>query len=193
MVEAGIPNSAPRDTRSQNGVTVWLTGLPGAGKSTTAIGLRDYFDAIGVASHILDGDALRRGLNADLGFSKEDRRESVRRAGEIALLLAAQGFVSIASLVSPYAAARDAVRRRHHEIGVPFIEVWLSAPIEVCERRGPRHLYERARSGGLQMMTGVNDPYEPPTNPELVIPTNLVDVDEAVRLVADLVAQATTA
>jgi adenylyl-sulfate kinase len=172
------------------GATIWLTGLPGSGKSTTANGLHEHLALLGVISLVLDGDALRRGINADLGFTKDDRCESVRRAGEIALVAASQGIVAIASLVSPYASARDGVRRRHEEQGITFLETWLSAPLEVCEARGPRQLYSRARRGELQTMTGVNDPYEPATTAEIVLPTHEIDADEAVRRLVDALGDA---
>lgn len=166
------------------GATIWLTGLPGSGKSTTSSGLHRVLSARGIASLVIDGDVLRRGVNAGLGFTKQDRSESVRRAGEIALLAATQGFVAIVSLVSPYAEARAGVRHRHNQANVAFVEVWLSAPIEVCEQRGPRQLYARARRGELAGMTGVNDPYEGPVAPEIVLPTHQIDATTAIgRLV----------
>jgi adenylyl-sulfate kinase len=167
---------------SRRGLTVWLTGLPGAGKSTIAERLQDHFGECGVTSQILDGDTLRSGLNTDLGFSKEDRTESIRRAGEVALLLASNGVVAIVSLVSPYAAARGQVRRRHAEHELRFVEVWLSAPLEVCEARDPKHLYARARRGEVPMMTGIDDPYEPPGQAELELPTHELTEDQALAL-----------
>lgn len=162
------------------GATVWLTGLPGSGKSTAAVGLSRRLASTGIPSQVLDGDVLRHGLSADLGFSKEDRSESIRRAGEVALLLASSGLVTVVGLVSPYATARDGVRRRHQEHGLAFMEVWLSAPLEVCEARDPKQLYARARRGEVPMMTGVDDPYEPPPEAELEVPTHRLDVASTV-------------
>ncbi len=174
----------------QLGITVWLTGLPAAGKTTTSSGLARHYAERGVRAYVLDGDALRRGVNSDLGFSKEDRCESVRRAGEVALLLATTGEVVIASLVSPYAAARAAVRERHVRAGVPFFEVFVSAPLEICESRDTKDLYLRAHRGELEMVTGVNDPYEVPTRADLTIPTHLCSPEEAVRRLAEAVDRA---
>jgi len=169
----------PDAAAPQQGMTVWLTGLPGAGKSTIAERLRDHLEGSGVTCQVLDGDTLRGGLNTDLGFSKEDRSESIRRAGEVALLLASSGVVAIVSLVSPYAGSRDKVRRRHADHQITFVEVWLSAPIEVCEARDPKQLYARARRGDLPMMTGVDDPYEPPGQAEIELPTHELSEDAA--------------
>ncbi len=158
------------------GLTVWLTGLPGSGKSTTADGLLDRLKSLGIVGSILDGDDLRSGLNADLGFSDHDRNESVRRAGEVAILLAnANDQVVIVSLVSPLKSARDAVRSRHEQAGVDFIEVYIAASLEVCEARDPKQLYARARRGEVLHMTGIDSPYEPPTSPEVTLATGSVE------------------
>jgi bifunctional enzyme CysN/CysC len=151
------------------GATVWLTGLSGAGKSTIAAATAELVEADGLRTFLLDGDELRAGLNADLGFGEADRRENVRRAGEVALLLARSGTVVLASVISPYAAARAAVRARHEESGVPFFEVFVATPVEVCEARDPKGLYAAARRGELSRLTGVSDPYEPPEAPDLVL------------------------
>jgi bifunctional enzyme CysN/CysC len=136
-------------------------------------------------SLLLDGDLLRSGLNADLGFSDEDRNESVRRAGEVALLLASAGTLAIVSLVSPLRAARDEVRRRHELAGVPFLEVFVAAPLEVCEARDPKGLYARARRGEVAAMTGIDSPYEPPRNPEVTLHS---ERDDAATCVAAVLA-----
>ena len=162
----------------RRGITVWLTGLPGSGKTTSALFLLDTLLREGVSATSLDGDVLRAGISADLGFGPEDRDENVRRAGEIALLLALQGDVAIVSLVSPRRAARDAVRQRHRVRGVGFVEVHVAAPLEVCEARDPKSLYRRAREGTVANMTGVSDPYERPVNPDLVLATDLMDVEQ---------------
>lgn len=161
--------------------TVWLTGLPGSGKSTTADAIAEALGERGVRNAILDGDVLRSGLNADLGFSDADRNESVRRAGEVALLLATTDTVAIVSLVSPLRAARDAVRARHEAAGVRFVEVHIAAPLAVCEARDPKGLYARARRGEVVAMTGIDSPYESPTAPELTLAT---DVDDPATCVA---------
>jgi bifunctional enzyme CysN/CysC len=152
---------------------VWLTGLPGSGKTTSASFLLEALSRAGTTAVSLDGDILRGGISSDLGFSDADRAENVRRTGETALLLALQGFVAVVSLVSPQRAARDEVRRRHDQEGVGFLEVHVAAPLEVCERRDPKSLYRGARSGSVAHMTGIDDPYEPPLTPELVLVTDL--------------------
>jgi len=171
------------------GLTVWLTGLPGAGKTTSAGYLLAALRADGVTAESLDGDMLRAGVSRDLGFGGEDRDEQVRRAGELALLLAGQVDVVVVSLVSPRRAARAAVRTRHEDAGVRFVEVHVAAPLAVCEQRDPKSLYRRARAGTLDHMTGVDDPYEPPIAPELVLATDVCAIDqtgdELVKVVRD--------
>jgi bifunctional enzyme CysN/CysC len=166
------------------GLTVWLTGLPGAGKTTSAHYLLDALGREGVSATSLDGDVLRAGISADLGFGPEDRDENVRRAGEIALMLASQGEVAIVSLVSPRSAARDAVRQRHRARGIGFLEVHVAAPLAVCEERDPKSLYRRAREGTVSNMTGVDDPYEAPTRPDLVLATDLRAAQTGAELLA---------
>jgi adenylyl-sulfate kinase len=169
---------------TRQGLTVWLTGLPGSGKTTLAIRLSQFLRQKTIPSLILDGDALRSGINTDLGFSKEDRNESVRRAGEIALINASAGFVSICCLVSPYAHAREGVRRRHDSATITFFEVHVAADLATCERRDPKGLYARARRGDATMVTGIDDPYERPLNPELVLPSDIWSEDECAELLA---------
>ncbi len=151
------------------GATVWLTGLPASGKSTLAGAIEDRLRQAGRAACVLDGDDLRRGLSADLGFGAADRDENVRRAAHVARLLAAAGVVAVVALVSPYRAARAAARELHEDAGLTFIEVHLDTPLELCEERDPKGLYARARHGELSDMTGVDDPYEPPQDPDLAL------------------------
>jgi bifunctional enzyme CysN/CysC len=153
------------------GATVWFTGLSGSGKSTVAAALRKLIEARGERVFPLDGDDLRMGLNADLGFTEEDRRENVRRVGEVALLFSRAGHVTLVTVISPHTAGRDAVRARHLEEGVPFFEVHVATPIEVCEQRDPKGLYRRARAGEIPLFTGVSDTYEPPPSPEVRLST----------------------
>ena len=169
------------------GETIWLTGLSGAGKSTTTEAIKHQYAELGERIVVLDGDDLRGGLSRDLGFSNEDRDEQVRRAGEIAIVMAHQGFIVVVALISPRRVAREAVRQRHHESGVTFHEVYLSTPLEVCEARDPTALYRAARSGTNPLMTGVSDPYEPPLNAELVINTAECTPDEAATAIRALV------
>lgn len=150
-----------------HGVTVWFTGLSGSGKSTVANAVAEELHASGRPFYVLDGDNLRHGLNADLGFSSEARSENVRRVGEVARLFADAGFVALVPLISPYRADRDRARRIHVAAGLPFVEVFVDTPIEMCETRDPKGLYAKARAGELTGFTGVDDVYEPPVEPEL--------------------------
>jgi bifunctional enzyme CysN/CysC len=153
----------------QQGATIWLTGLPASGKSAIAAALEAQLVRAGRGAYLIDGDNLRHGLSGDLGFDAGSRAENVRRAGEAARMLADAGIVVIVALVSPYAEHRDRVRRRHEEDGLPFVEVWVDTPLEVCEERDPKGLYRRARAGMLHGLTGVDDPYQPPARAELVL------------------------
>lgn len=162
------------------GMTVWLTGLPGSGKSTIAFGVEERLVANRRAAYVLDGDNLRHGLNADLGFSASDRAENVRRVGAVALLMADSGLVALVPVVSPYSADRARVRASHETRGVRFLEVFVDASLEVCEKRDPKGLYRRARDGTLPGMTGIDDPYEPPSEPDLLLQTEILSVDESV-------------
>ena len=153
------------------GATVWLTGLSGSGKSTIASLLEAALIGGGRASYRLDGDNVRHGLNGDLGFTAEDRSENVRRIGEVACLFADAGVVAIVPVISPYRADRDRVRSRHGEAGLRFVEVFVDTPLEVCEARDPKGLYAKARAGEISGFTGIDDPYEPPLHPDLVVDT----------------------
>ncbi len=159
------------------GLTVWLTGLSGSGKSTIAHAVEAGLVEAGRAAYVLDGDNLRHGINSDLGFSKEDRAENVRRVGEIARLIADAGLVALVPVISPYAADRAAVRAAHEDLGLSFLEVFVDTPLEVCEARDPKGLYARARAGEIEGMTGVDDPYEAPTMPDLSVDTSTMSVE----------------
>ncbi|WP_280454834.1 adenylyl-sulfate kinase [Nocardia brasiliensis] len=158
-----------RDERATRGLTVWLTGLSGSGKSTVAVELERRLVASGRPAFLLDGDNLRHGLNADLGFSAADRVENVRRVGEVARLFADAGVVAVVSLISPYRADRDRVRAAHLAAGIPFVEVFVDTPLQVCEARDPKGMYAKARAGEISGFTGIDDPYEAPTDAELVL------------------------
>lgn len=149
------------------GCTVWFTGLPSAGKSTIARGVEARLRAEGRAVQVLDGDEVRGELTADLGFSRRDRDENVRRIGYVARLLAANGVVVLVPVIAPYEDARRAVRARHREAGVPYIEVYVDTPVDVCAARDVKGLYARQRAGLLTGLTGADDPYEPPERPDL--------------------------
>jgi bifunctional enzyme CysN/CysC len=163
------PGHVARDDRPSRGATVWLTGLSGSGKSTVAMAVERSLVATGRPAYVLDGDNLRLGLNGDLGFSAADRAENVRRVGHVARLLADAGVVALVPLISPYRADRDLVRGLHAEAGLPFVEVFVDTPIELCEQRDPKGLYARARAGEITGFTGIDDPYEAPASPELVL------------------------
>jgi adenylyl-sulfate kinase len=163
------------------GCVVWLTGLSGSGKSTIASELeRELFD-LGKHAYVLDGDNVRHGLCSDLGFSAQDRTENIRRVGEVAKLFADAGLIVITAFISPFESDRALVRKI-----VPdgrFIEVFVNAPLEVCEQRDPKGLYVKARAGEIRNFTGISAPYEPPTTPEIELPTHALSVTESVATV----------
>lgn len=169
----------------QTGTIVWMTGLSGAGKSTVAVALEHRLVTLGRFATVLDGDNLRHGLCADLGFSEADRRENIRRAGAVAELFAAAGVIVITAFISPHRAERDTVRRR--VLPGRFLEVHLATPLDVCEARDPKGLYRRARAGEIRDFTGLDAPYEAPLDPELTLATQFLGVEACVdRLVEAL-------
>ncbi|MDG2908433.1 MAG: adenylyl-sulfate kinase [Acidimicrobiales bacterium] len=167
------PTTLDRDERAEalgnRGATIWFTGLSGSGKSTVAAACERLLVADGRPAYLLDGDNLRHGLNGDLGFSAADRDENVRRVAEVARLFADAGVVALVSLISPYREARRRARALHEAAEVPFLEVFFDTPLEVCEERDPKGLYTKARAGELTGMTGIDDPYEAPESPDLII------------------------
>ena len=174
----------PEDRRrllGHAGCVVWLTGLSGSGKSTIAHGLEERLLRAGHLAYVLDGDNVRHGLDADVAFSPEQRDENIRRLGEVAALFADAGVITITAFISPYRAgrqrARDAAGRR------PFVEVFLDVPVEECEKRDPKGLYCKARSGQISDFTGLSAPYEPPAEPELVLQTGRLSVQQCVEAV----------
>src|SRR5437588_10028979 len=167
----------------QKGATLWFTGLSGSGKSTFAFTLEHALVQRGHLAYVLDGDNVHHGLNKNLGFSAADREENTRRIGEVARLFADCGAVTMTSFISPYRKDRDGVRALHVESKLPFIEVYVSTPIETCEQRDPKGLYKKARAGQLKGFTGIDDPYEPPPQPELTLDaTHTSPQDAAARL-----------
>ncbi|MEV0908200.1 adenylyl-sulfate kinase [Streptomyces hokutonensis] len=158
-------------TAKAQGATVWLTGLPSAGKTTIAQHLSDRLRAEGHRVEVLDGDEVRRFLSAGLGFSREDRNTNVQRIGLVSEVLARNGVLSVVPVIAPYADSREAVRKRHEASGTPYIEVHVATPVEVCSERDVKGLYARQAAGALTGLTGVDDPYEPPTDPALTLPT----------------------
>lgn len=172
------------------GCTVWMTGLSGSGKSTIASALEHALVSRGVFAYRLDGDNVRHGLNANLGFSAEDREENIRRIGEVAKLFADAGAIAVTSFISPYRADRARVRKLHEDAGLAFMEVFVDTPIEVCESRDPKGLYKKARAGEIKGFTGIDDPYEAPGSPEVTLPTAELTIEASVsRVIESLVAR----
>jgi adenylylsulfate kinase len=171
-----------RDERArlleQKGVTLWFTGLSGSGKSTIAYTLEHALVERGRLAYVLDGDNIRHGLNKNLGFSAADREENIRRIGEVAKLFADCNVITMTSFISPYRKDRDLVRALHVEGKLPFIEIHVKTPIEVCEQRDPKGLYKKARAGQLKNFTGIDDPYEAPLKPELELDTTSLSPQE---------------
>jgi adenylyl-sulfate kinase len=157
------------DALGQRGATVWFTGLSGSGKSTLAAAVEERLVAARRPAYRLDGDNLRTGLNGDLGFTREEREENIRRVAEVACLFADSGVVALVALISPYAEARRRARARHEEAGLVFVEVHVATSLAVCRRRDPKGLYAQAQTGELASFTGLDDPYETPESPELVV------------------------
>ena len=183
-----LTREARRAALGHAGATLWFTGLPASGKSTLAAAVEQRLVGEGRPALVLDGDNLRHGLNADLGFSAADRAENVRRTAHAAALLAEAGTVALVSLVSPYASGRAAARALHEQAKLPFAEVWVDTPLAECERRDPKGLYARARAGELPGFTGVDDPYEAPEAPEVRI--GGLGLDAAVRRTLEALAAA---
>src|ERR1700681_2869224 len=157
------------DTLGTGGATIWFTGLSGSGKSTLAAAVEERLVASGRPAYRLDGDNIRSGLHIDLGSSPEGREENVRRVAEVALLFADAGLIALAALISPYAKGRGRARALHEDAGVRFVEVYVATPISVCAQRDPKGLYARATAGDVTSFTGMDHPYEPPTEPDLVV------------------------
>ena len=155
--------------KKQKPVVLWMTGLSGSGKSTIANAVEQKLFENNYHTFLLDGDNVRHGLNKDLGFSAEDRHENVRRVSEVARLFSDAGFISLVPLISPYNKDREMARKVHESAGIPFFEVFLNATVDVCEERDPKGLYAKARAGELKGFTGIDDPYEEPDSPDLVI------------------------
>lgn len=190
-----LDRAARARAHGHGGATLWLTGLSGSGKSTLARRVERRLLERGVFAYVLDGDNIRHGLCADLGFSPEDRHENIRRVGEVAKLFTDAGAIVLTAFVSPYRADRDAVRAlfdraRDGEGALPFVEVHVAADLATCEGRDPKGLYAKARRGELRDFTGIDAPYEAPSAAELTIDTGAEDVDaSAARVIAWLEAR----
>jgi adenylylsulfate kinase len=177
--EGHVERSDREKLLKQKGATVWFTGLSGSGKSTVAFTVEHALVEQGHLAYVLDGDNIRHGLNKNLGFSPEDREENIRRLGEVAKLFADAGVLTFTSFISPYRKDRDQARKIHEEAGLPFIEIFVSAPLEVCEQRDPKGLYQKAREGKIPEFTGISAPYEEPLNPEIVLDVAKLSPQEA--------------
>ena len=166
----------------QKGATLWFTGLSGSGKSTVAVALESALFARGKLSYRLDGDNIRLGINKNLGFSEEDRAENIRRIGEISKLFVDTGVITLSSFVSPYRRDRDLVRALHDASGMDFIEIFVDVPLDVAESRDPKGLYKKARAGEIKNFTGIDDPYEAPEKPEIVLNSHEMSLEEEVEV-----------
>ena len=165
----------------QRAATLWFTGLSGSGKSTVAHALEKALLDRGNAAYVLDGDNVRHGLNGDLGFSEDDRRENVRRVSEVARLLTDAGLLVLCAFISPYRDVRQQVRDKLQP--ADFVEIYVRASLSACEARDPKGLYQRARAGEIKDMTGIGAPYEPPENPEILLDTEAESVEQNVAKV----------
>lgn len=185
MKTSTTPSETQKISRSQReahfqqtGTILWFTGLSGSGKTTLSIALEQTLFQRHVLVTILDGDVVRSGLNQDLGFSAKDRKENIRRIGEVAKLLADQAFLVIVAFISPFRQDRDLIRQSVEDDR--FIEVFIDCPLQVCEERDTKGLYKKARNGEISDFTGISSPYEPPTSPEIHIKTSEHSVEECV-------------
>jgi adenylylsulfate kinase len=169
----------------QRGATIWFTGLSGSGKSTIAVALERALYTMGKLTYRLDGDNVRLGINKNLGFSEADRTENIRRIGEVAKLFGDAGVISLSSFISPYSADRDEVRSLHEATNLEFIEVHVDCSLVEAEKRDPKGLYKKARAGEIKNFTGIDDPYEAPSKPEIHLHTDQMTLEEEVQIILD--------
>ncbi len=172
-----------RRRNNHKSAIIWFTGLSGSGKSTIACALEKRLHEKSAQTYILDGDNMRYGLNSDLGFTSEDRKENIRRIGEVSKLFVDAGIIVLSSFISPFIEDRRFVR------GIvsndEFIEIYVKCPLEICEHRDPKGLYSKARKGEIKHFTGIDSPYEEPVSPEVTIDTSLTDIDESVNQIIE--------
>ncbi len=173
-----ITKADRENKQGHRGCVVWFTGLSGSGKSTLAHELEARLFEMGARCYVLDGDNVRHGLNSDLGFSPEDRKENIRRIGEVARLFADAGVIALTAFISPY--RRDRERARSIMNDGDFVEIYVKCSLEECERRDPKGMYKKARSGEIKEFTGISAPYEPPENCELIVDTETHNIDECI-------------
>lgn len=174
-----ISSKDRQNLMKQKGLTIWLTGLSGSGKSTIAVELEHALVENNHIAYILDGDNVRHGLNKNLGFSPEDRAENIRRIGEVAKLFTDSNVITVTAFISPYKEDRDEARKLQDE--GEFIEVYIKCPVEVCEERDTKGLYKKARAGEIPEFTGISAPYEEPDKAEIIVDTSTQSVDDSVR------------
>ena len=184
--EGDITSKERGDLLGHGGATLWFTGLSGSGKSTVAVSLEGVLHDMGVLCYRLDGDNVRFGINKNLGFSEEDRAENIRRVGEISKLFVDSGVLVLSSFISPYVRDRDLVRQVHEEAGMDFIEVFVDCSLEAAESRDPKGLYKKARAGEIKNFTGIDDPYEAPSAPEIHLHTDQQTLEEEVAQIIDV-------
>lgn len=189
------PHHVSRHKRSQviggkrfTGCTIWFTGYSGAGKSTIAFGVEKYLILHSIYAYVLDGDNVRHGLSSNLGFSESDREENIRRVAEVARLFADSGAICLTSFISPFIRDRERARLIHHKDHLPFFEVFIDTPLDVCESRDTKGLYKRARAGELKSFTGIDQPYESPVNPDLILKPAEYSIDECILQVVKFLA-----
>lgn len=161
---------------------IWLTGLSGSGKSTLANMTQNHLFELGYKVYVLDGDSIRSGLNSDLGFSKEDRSENIRRISEVAKLFSDSGTIVITAFISPFSSDRELARKI---IGVGFSEIWIKCDLDTCEKRDPKGLYKKARTGEIKNFTGIDSPYEEPKTPDLIVDTGLQSIQQSLDLIIE--------
>ncbi|EIE78331.1 hypothetical protein G6F46_002600 [Rhizopus delemar] len=183
--EGSVSLKERQELLKQKGYTIWFTGLSASGKSTLATALEQTLLHSGINAYRLDGDNIRFGLNKNLGFGPEDRTENIRRISEVAKLFADATVVAMTAFISPYRADRDSARALHEAAGIPFIEVFVDAPLEVVESRDPKGLYKKAKAGEIKEFTGISAPYEAPLKPEVHIHTDQVTIEQGVELIID--------
>lgn len=173
--ETQIKKEDRRRLNGHSSAVLWFTGLSGAGKSTLSVAVEQELHRRGIRTYILDGDNIRHGLNKNLGFSPEDRKENIRRIGEVSKLFVDAGVMVLTAFISPYRADRDMVRELVEDN--EFVEIYVHCPLEACEQRDPKGLYKKARNGEIQNFTGIDAPYEAPEHPELVVETDKQPLD----------------
>ena len=181
--ETDITKERRNQLNKQQSAILWFTGLSGSGKSTVANAVEEYLHRHSIRTYILDGDNVRHGLNGDLGFSDDDRKENIRRIGEVSKLFIDAGVMVLTSFISPFKEDRSFVRNIVHDH--EFIEIHVKCPLNVCEQRDVKGLYEKARKGEIKKFTGIDSPYEEPDSPEISIDTSALTIEESVGVIID--------